>query len=421
MNGVGTRGGRSGAKGISAPSTVAQHRGDGPAIVLVTESDAPSGMGRQMLTLARGLAASHRVIVAAPIGRDARWLLGAAREAGLETWPLPDDPGAIGPALRRRLLADDIDLVNVHAGIGWEGHTSVRAAREAAAPFIVRTEHLPFLLTEPSHRASYAAGLADVDRVITVSRGVAASHLDAGVPADRVRTVANGIEDPLRRPPSPLSTPAAVRSRLGIPGGAPLIVSVGRLAPQKGFDILLSAAPAVLRRSPNARFLIVGSGPLDPWVDARISELGLGDAVHRLRHSSDVPALLADATAVALPSRFEGLPLVALEAMAMGRPVVGTRVCGLDETVAHRITGLLAPPEDVRAFAAALCAVLEDPATAGAYGRAGRARFEREFTADRMVADTALVFEELWGVTKTITAAEADRAARPGASMARAS
>ncbi|HMC02813.1 MAG TPA: glycosyltransferase [Cellulomonadaceae bacterium] len=378
---------RPGRTGVSAGAG-GDRRG---AIVLVTDSRRPSGMGRQMVTLARGLAARHRVIIAAPDAVDARWLLRAARDAGLESWALTDgSPQAQAEMLHGLLAEAQIDLVNIHAGIGWEGHAAIAAARGAGVKTVVRTEHLPFLLTKAREQVEYYASLARLDRLITVSHGVGRSHVMAGVPKRLIRAVPNGVDDP----GIPTSR-AAVRQAVGIDTTAPLVVSVGRLTAQKGYDVLLAAAAAVVGVRSETRFVIVGSGPLESELDAAIAELRLERNVRRLPHWDDVPALLAAADVVALASRFEGLPLVALEAMAVARPVIGTRVCGLEETIEDGVTGRLVAPGDVAALGAAILELLGDPATAARYGRAGRSRYEASFTAQRMVDETDAVYTEL--------------------------
>jgi glycosyltransferase involved in cell wall biosynthesis len=362
-------------------------------------------MGRQMLTLGRGLAERRRVILAAPDAIDARWLFDAAADAGLEAWPLTDGgPGAQAESFRGLLAETTVAVVNVHAGIGWEGHAVAGVARQARAPAIVRTEHLPFLLTKAVDRERYRVGLAAVDAIIAVSGSVARSHIRAGVPEGLVTTVRNGIEDV-----APRLRREAVRAALGVPPSAPLVVGVGRMTRQKGWDLLLEAADTILGSGPETTLLIVGSGPLADVIDAEIETRGLSGRVRRRAAWDDVPALLEAADVVALPSRFEGLPLVALEAMAVARPVVGTRVAGIDETVEDGVTGRLVPPEDPAALADAIVEILEDAATARRYGTAGRRRYEDVFTAARMVAETEAVYDR---VTSAVDARQ-DAAPRP--------
>jgi len=219
-----------------------------------------------------------------------------------------------------------------------------------------------------------------LDRVICVSREAALSYVDSDIPEERVRVVRNGIE--------PLFARA---DRLGLPGDARLVIGVGRLTEQKGFDLLLDAA-AELRTT---HFYLVGDGPLASTLQAGIEGRGLGERVRLLGRRDDVPALLAGANVLAMPSRFEGLPIAALEAMSLGKPVVGTRVCGLTEAVVDGSTGRLVPQGDAGALARALDEVLSSPHLAAAWGAAGRRRQREEFGAERLAAETAAVYDEV--------------------------
>jgi predicted dehydrogenase/glycosyltransferase involved in cell wall biosynthesis len=349
-----------------------------PRVCLYTDSPHPSGVGQQILTLARRVPPAWQVSLAAQ-GSDAgdRLLLEAGAR-GLETFrqvePRPYE------RLERWLRAQQIDVLHVHAGIAWEGHGAVLAGRRAGVRAIVRTEHLPDVVTAADQRAAHRALVRQLDRVICVSRQAAKSYLDAGVPDERARVVRNGIEPLSARP-----------ERLGLPSDARLVVSVGRLTEQKGFDLLVDAA-AALR---DAYFFLVGEGPLASVLRADIEDRGLEERVRLLGRREDVPSLLAGANVLAMPSRFEGLPIVALEAMSLGVPVVGTRVCGLTEAVVDGCTGRLVPPEDVDALARGLEEVLSSSELAAAWGEAGRQRQREKFGADRMAAETAAIYDEV--------------------------
>jgi glycosyltransferase involved in cell wall biosynthesis len=169
------------------------------------------------------------------------------------------------------------------------------------------------------------------------------------------------------------------------------VIAVGRLTPQKGLETLIEAAPKVARAVPDAGFLIVGDGPLRAGLEraARASGAGVVFAGER----RDVQDLMRGARALALPSVYEGLPLVALEAMACGLPVVASGVDGVPEAVEDGETGVLVPPGDAERLADALIGLLRDPAKAEAMGRRGRARVEAHFSAERMVEETQAVYE----------------------------
>ncbi|HRE01873.1 MAG TPA: glycosyltransferase, partial [Ilumatobacteraceae bacterium] len=134
------------------------------------------------------------------------------------------------------------------------------------------------------------------------------------------------------------------------------VVAVGRLVDQKGFDVLIRAFSGVVRDVPDAELVIVGDGHRRGELERLVAAGGVMDRVEMcgaLPHA-DIAGLLASAAVVAMPSRFEGLPLVALEASLAGRPLVATPVQGLGDVVVDGVTGLVVPVEDDAALAAAL-------------------------------------------------------------------
>jgi glycosyltransferase involved in cell wall biosynthesis len=349
-----------------------------PRVCLYTDSLHPSGVAQQILTLAGGLPPNWQVSLAAQDSEAGDRLLLEARAGGLNIFRQVEPRPYEG--VEAWLRAQQIDVLHVHAGIAWEGHGAVLAGRRAGVQAIVRTEHLPDVVTAADQRAAHRALIRQLDRVICVSREAAKSYLAAGVPEERVRVVRNGIKPLSGRP-----------ERLGLPGDARLVVSVGRLTEQKGFDLLLDAAAEL----PETHFFLVGEGPLARSLEAGINDRGLEERVRLLGRRDDVSSLLAGANVLAMPSRFEGLPIVALEAMSLGLPVVGTRVCGLTEAVVDGSTGRLVLQGDARALARALDEVLSSPALAAAWGEAGRRRQRERFSADRMVAETIAVYDEV--------------------------
>ncbi len=163
---------------------------------------------------------------------------------------------------------------------------------------------------------------------------------------------------------------AAVRRELST-DGRPIVLAVGRLAPQKGLDVLIDAAGRWRDRDPRPVTVIAGDGPLAAALAAQASGLADGD-VRLIGPRSDVPALLGAADVVVVPSRWEARALIVQEAMRAGRPVVATNVGGIPD-----LTGagaLLVPPGDPAALAAAVTAVLDQPALAARLGRAAKAQ-----------------------------------------------
>lgn len=228
-----------------------------------------------------------------------------------------------------------------------------------------------------------------VDAEVCVSRGVLEYSRDAGrLDPSRLVIIPNGID------PSPFdaATPVA-RSSIGIPDDAHLALYVGRLDPQKGLFDLLAAAETVIARRPNWHLALAGDGPdrdrLIEHVEARPS---LRDRIHWLGRRDDVPGLLKSADVLVLPSHWEGMPNVVLEAMAAKVPVVATAVEGTVDLVIPGETGWLVPPRVPTTLAQALDEAAADPARRRQFGEAGRLRVEREFSHDAVVA----AYERLW-------------------------
>jgi len=205
-------------------------------------------------------------------------------------------------------------------------------------------------------------------------------------------TIRSGIEmDRFRQPTRPRET---VRAELDIPQNAPVVGTVTRLSPQKAPLDFVASAVQVLERCPDVHFVIVGDGPLRAGVETEIAAHNLAERIHLTGLRRDVPDLLHSFDIFALTSLWEGLPRVLPQAMAAGLPIVATAVDGNAEAVTDGVNGLLTPPGDPQAMAAALLRLLDDQALTKRMGEAGRARAD-EFGAHKMVSDIAALYEEL--------------------------
>ena len=254
--------------------------------------------------------------------------------------------------------------------------TDLRGLILAGAP--ARARRVPVVwhlhLTEPEPALNRLAGLF-ASMALTPS-GEALSVLPRAVQR-KGRVLHNGI------PPEALNEPPARLEE-------PLVVTAGRISPQKGIDVLAEATSLLSRDVPEVKVRVFGARQLG-WegyhaglVD-RIAELGLGSRFE-LAGFVDRPAAQWGAASVyAQPSRREGLPLAVVEAMAAGLPVVASDVGGLSEVVEHGTTGLLVPPDDPHALAEALHELLSDRERSRAMGQAGRARVEQLYTMSSMV------------------------------------
>lgn len=350
--------------------------GDRIRIVLATDSQVPSGVGEHMLTLAGVLSSTHDLALIFPPGNDAARFIRRGSEAGFETARLDE---AFPGWLKTRRPA----ILHVHAGIGWEGHELVEAGWNAGIP-VLRTEHLPYLLTEPDQKFRHRIATSLVETLVVVSEESAESYRGEGFPS--IATIRNGIDKPVVRSPR-----AQTRAALPVPDGSQIVITVARFTAQKGHACLLRAAKEVSREMPHIVFLLVGDGPDREAMQILATALGLSNVVF-LGKRTDVPDLLAAADLFVLPSLFEGLPLVVLEAMALALPVVATRIGGTVEALGSGHP-FLVPVGKPSPLAAAIVAAIADKAASQAVGIEECKRFEQRFTATRMGQETASLYQ----------------------------
>lgn len=230
------------------------------------------------------------------------------------------------------------------------------------------------------------------ERVIGVSDDLVAAAARCGVPESRRVLVENGIDaaDFTRRQ----SVPAA-KAALGLPPAGYLIGAVGRLSPEKGFDILLHAVRLLLARGLDVRLIIVGEGGERPKLEALARELGIDGRVSLAGWRADARGHFEAFDAFALSSHREGLPNVLLEALALEVPVVATAVNGVPRVIEDGVSGRLVPPGDPAGLAAGLAEVLTHPPLAAAFRAAGRATVEGRYSFAARMKKLALLYDEL--------------------------
>jgi len=338
------------------------------ALVLGTSG---GGVGRHVASLAAGLgAAGHDVLVVGPAETDAVFGFTSAG-ARFARWDISDRPRPTGDvrAVRRlRGLFSGADVVHAHGlragGLAVIALRSLRAKRRAGPPLVVTL-----------HNALLAPG------AVALAYGVLERLVARG--ASVVLGVSADLEDRMRRlgarevgaavvpsPSGPVSVrdPADTRAELGAEG--PLVVTVGRLAEQKGLPLLLDVAGRFADRSPRPTFVVAGDGPLEDPLRRRIDAERL--PVRLLGRRADVPDLLAAADVVVVPSQWEGQPLVVQEALRAGAPLVATAVGGIPYLVGD--AAVLVPYGDPAALADAVATLLDDPAGRDWLAATARAR-----------------------------------------------
>ncbi len=234
--------------------------------------------------------------------------------------------------------------------------------------------------------------LAEAEGVVTISEYSAGLLKELGVPPDRIVKVRMGIDAGRFR--ADLDG-RAVRDRHGL-GDRPILLTVARLVPRKGHDVVIQALPRIRRAMPNAVYMIVGTGLERERLRQLAAEAGVADAVlfAGFVPEADLPAYYAACDCFILCSRqigtdVEGAGIASLEASASGRPVLAGRSGGTDEHVVHGETGLLVDPTDPEAVAEAVLAVMENPAEALRLGRQGRRMVEERFVWEKTAAALA--------------------------------
>jgi len=288
------------------------------------------------------------------------------------------------------------DIVHTHTPVAsFLGRIAARLAR---TPAIVNTVH-GFYFHEDMHAVVRKALIAlerFVGRFTDLTFSVSSEDVETAIRericrADRIMVVGNGVDLRKFDPRSIEPERRRIRDELGLPQGAAVVGAVGRLVREKGFVELVQAMPRVLEVEPQARLVIVGDAlPSDRRsVKERLLELveslKLNDKVVFTGLRYDMPELLSAMDLFVLPSYREGMPLVLLEAMAMARPAVATRVRGCREVVVDGETGILVPPREVPVLADAIVRLLVDKELARRMGVAGRKRVEERFDRDVVI------------------------------------
>jgi glycosyltransferase involved in cell wall biosynthesis len=230
-----------------------------------------------------------------------------------------------------------------------------------------------------------------MDRVIAVSQAIVHKIADERGPDVPVSLIYNGVDLERYDHQEPCCT---LREEYGMPSGARLVGVVARLEPEKGHATLLEAWPAVLRACPDAYLLVVGEGSRCDELRAQASDLGIADRVVFTGRREDVPAITAALDVAVLPSYREAQGLSVLEAMALSRPVVASDVGGIPEMIEDGVTGLLVPPRDPSALAAAIVRLLDDHPLADMVGRAGHDLVHRRFCLEQMIAGIEQIYDE---------------------------
>jgi glycosyltransferase involved in cell wall biosynthesis len=359
-------------------------------ILHYVDSDVFGGTERSLLQLVEGLGQRgypcsircHQEPGLARLREEAN-----AKRISLREVPRPSGwrtPGALY-GLAREFSEFDPTIVHVHMPSVLGCRDAIAAATLARVPVVIATVQL--WIPQPQNvwvHVKQRLLARFVDRYVAVSHAVAAQLSgEFHVQREKIRVVSNGTVIPPRN--------------LGCsstPRGTVQVLTMCRLHPQKGLDVLLHAVSQV----PDALFLIAGDGPERQRLQDLAHRLRVADRVRFLGFRDDVSRLLDACDLFVLPSLYEGLPLALLEAMAHEKPIVATAVPGNEEALADG-AGVLVPPRDPGALAAAISALASDPGRARSLAAAGHARVRANFSVERMVDGIVRVYADALGTS----------------------
>lgn len=327
----------------------------------------------------------------------------AAADAGIPVFTVRSLRGPIRPGQDLRCTLELTDKLRrlrpdiVHTNSSKAGVVGRIAAQRARIPHVVHTIHgwsfnefQPCVLSRAYQLIERRLG-AHTDALVVVTntdRDIGLRHRIGH--RSKYVLVRSGI--PLTQPTE--VSRASVRASLGWADDTPVVLSVGRLEPQKDPLALIDAMSTVVRRMPSARLVVVGGGSLAATSAARAAERGIAAHVDFLGIRRDVPELLIAADVFASAARWEGMPRTVMEAVAAGVPIAVTDVGGLREVVDDGISGRLTPPTDPSRLAQAILEQLDDRAHAHAMASVARSRIAA-FSEEQMVGDMAELYDRL--------------------------
>jgi len=327
----------------------------------------------------------HRAIILCPPGSG---LMKNALRAGVPTAGVRIrsslDPVAIY-FVTRLIRKENVDIINTHSSKdSWVA--AVGAWLSGRKHAIVRTRHLAIGI-----KKSLTYTLLP-DKIVAVSDYVRDLFIKQGIDRDRIITIPSGI-DLSRFDPS--KTSGSLRKEFSIGPAVPVVIMVAILRFDKGHYYFIQAAKMVVEKFPDARFLIVGDGPQRKNIEGYIDNLSLRKNMVMLGMRDDIPRVFASASLYVIPSLREGMGQSTMEAMAMGVPVIASRVGGLPELIRDNETGVLVPPKDADALAKAIIGLLTDGEKAGGLAVRAQQAIRDTYNIERTVDKTLDLYTEL--------------------------
>jgi glycosyltransferase involved in cell wall biosynthesis len=285
-----------------------------------------------------------------------------------------------------KILKEERPLI-VHSHLFYATMFAAPITKAVGGIRVVDTAHIREAWRKGIKKAYFIDRLIyrDVDHIIAVSHAVKNYLIEVKrLPPQKITVVHNGVHLEKFQSIAPRSSNG--RLTFGV---------IGRLEVQKGHRYFLEAVKLLGDKAKNARFNIIGEGSLRASLEAMAKQLGIDDRIKFSGFRSDIVKAFDELDVLVLPSLFEGLPLVALEASAMGKAVIVTNVDGSPEAVAHNETGIVVPPQDSAALEAAMERLIMNRGQIEIFGRKARERVARGFDVKKQVKETEAIYLKL--------------------------
>jgi glycosyltransferase involved in cell wall biosynthesis len=291
-----------------------------------------------------------------------------------------------------RLLADRPDILHCH--LIPSNILAKPLGALLGVPVIINHDH-----TNDPHRIDNKILLAldkSTNRFAHHIIAVAAACRDfltthESIPLEKISLVPNAID--LRRFSHGEASRDDARAQLGLPAGSRIVAGVGRLNPQKNFALFLDIAEQLAPRFPDLHFLLAGDGPEEQMLREKASALGIANRVTFSGYVADTRLVYLAADVLLMPSRYEGLPMTLLEAMAMGLPVVASKLDGIAEVIGDGAEGFLVPSDDAALFVERTAALIADAELSSRISKNARAKIEASFSVERMTSAVEDIYD----------------------------
>ncbi len=351
------------------------------------------GGEQQTLYLLEGLAKrGYPVFLCAQKGSP---MAKRAREARIETREIrmrgEFDPLAI-LRLARCIRRFRPDLVHFHTSHGHTLGALAAALSGRGRPRTLLTRRVDFSIYRHSFFGLNHIKYRNVDRIVAISEAIREVLLADGVASERIDCVPSGIDTARFE-----VRPCDLRREYGLSAAIKIVANVAFFADHKGQEFLVQAAPTILREYPDCAIFLIGDGPLREPLQRRAGELGVGHRVFFPGFRHDIPAILRAIDVYVMPSHQEGLGTSILDALWCEVPLVAAAAGGIPEIVHHEVNGLLVPPKDGPAVAAAVLRLLKNSDEAARLGARGPQIVESRYTVEKMVEGNIGVYRRLLG------------------------